>query len=90
MQVFLGFVNFYRRFIKGYSHITRPLTDLLKGKSLYMEMPTVKGPQLASKIGKVRQKRTLSHRQLASTADDNALVPLTGLLEGTSILEMYT
>ena len=30
MQVFLGFVNFYRRFIEGYSHITRPLTDLLK------------------------------------------------------------
>jgi hypothetical protein len=26
----LSFVNFYRRFIKGYSHITCPLTDLLK------------------------------------------------------------
>src|SRR6202048_2981912 len=31
VQVFLGFVNFYRRFIEGYSHIVRPLTDLLKG-----------------------------------------------------------
>src|SRR5580698_4818754 len=30
IQVFLGFVNFYRRFIKGYSHITRLLTELLK------------------------------------------------------------
>ncbi len=29
VQVFLGFVNFYRRFIEGYSHITYPLTDLL-------------------------------------------------------------
>ena len=30
IQVFLGFVNFYRRFIKGYLHITHPLTELLK------------------------------------------------------------
>ena len=30
VQVFLGFVNFYRRFIEGYSHIARPLSDLLK------------------------------------------------------------
>jgi hypothetical protein len=30
VQIFLGIVNFYRRFIEGYSHITRPLTDLLK------------------------------------------------------------
>ena len=31
IQVFLGFTNFYRRFIKSYSKITLPLTDLLKG-----------------------------------------------------------
>ena len=31
VQVFLGFANFYRRFIKGYSAIATPLTDLLKG-----------------------------------------------------------
>ena len=31
MQVFLGFVNFYRRFIYCYSKITAPLTSLLKG-----------------------------------------------------------
>jgi len=31
VQVFLGFTNFYRRFIKSYSKITLPLTDLLKG-----------------------------------------------------------
>jgi hypothetical protein len=29
----LGFVNFYRRFIEGYSHITRSLTELLKTSS---------------------------------------------------------
>ncbi|XP_073679755.1 Fc receptor-like protein 5 [Garra rufa] len=32
LQRFLGFANFYRRFIKNYSIITSPLTSLLKGK----------------------------------------------------------
>ncbi|KAL0162334.1 hypothetical protein M9458_041730, partial [Cirrhinus mrigala] len=31
LQRFLGFANFYRRFIKGYSQITSALTSLLKG-----------------------------------------------------------
>jgi hypothetical protein len=31
IQVFLGFANFYRRFIQGYSKITVPLSGLLKG-----------------------------------------------------------
>jgi hypothetical protein len=31
LQVLLGFCNFYRRFIKDYSAITRPLTQLLRG-----------------------------------------------------------
>ncbi|EED22345.1 hypothetical protein TSTA_095940, partial [Talaromyces stipitatus ATCC 10500] len=31
IQVFLGFCNFYRRFIQGYSRIARPLTSLIKG-----------------------------------------------------------
>jgi hypothetical protein len=29
--LFLGFANFYRRFIEGYSQIATPLTDLTKG-----------------------------------------------------------
>ncbi len=32
LQRFLGFVNFYRRFIQNYSSIAGPLTDLLKHK----------------------------------------------------------
>jgi hypothetical protein len=31
IQVFLGFCNFYRRFIYKYSQIALPLTNLLKG-----------------------------------------------------------
>ena len=40
IQVFLGFANFYRRFISKYSGITRPLTDMLKG----MEKGKKSGP----------------------------------------------
>jgi transposase InsO family protein len=31
VQVFLGFANFYRRFIEAYSRVVTPLTDLTKG-----------------------------------------------------------
>jgi len=32
IQIFLGFTGFYRRFIKNYSKVATPLTDLLRGK----------------------------------------------------------
>ncbi|KAK3545292.1 hypothetical protein QTP70_003325 [Hemibagrus guttatus] len=32
LQRFLGFANFYRRFIRNYSSVAAPLTSLLKGK----------------------------------------------------------
>ena len=31
IQVFLGFTNFYRRFIQGYSRVLQPLTEMLNG-----------------------------------------------------------
>ena len=33
VQLFSGFVNFYRRFIEGFSHIARPLLNLAKNNS---------------------------------------------------------
>ncbi|KAI2646432.1 Transposon Tf2-6 polyprotein [Labeo rohita] len=36
LQCFLGFSNFYRRFIKGYSSITAPLTSLLRVKPKHL------------------------------------------------------
>ena len=31
IQVFLGFANFYRRFISSFSRLAKPMTDMLKG-----------------------------------------------------------
>jgi len=31
VQIFIGFVNFYQRFIKDFSAICTPITDLTKG-----------------------------------------------------------
>ena len=38
IQVFQGFANFYRRFIKGYSKIIKPITDLLKKSSPFIQI----------------------------------------------------
>ncbi|KAL0148816.1 hypothetical protein M9458_055825, partial [Cirrhinus mrigala] len=52
LQCFLGFANFYRRFIKGYSSITAPLTSLLRAphkafqrlKSIFSTAPMLHHP----------------------------------------------
>ena len=35
LQSFLGFANFYRRFVAGYAGVTVPLTELLKGSQAF-------------------------------------------------------
>ena len=35
VQLFLGFTNFYPRFIEGFSHIARPLFDLTKAELVF-------------------------------------------------------
>ena len=35
VQSFLGLCNFYRRFIRGYSLLAKPLTDLTKKENLW-------------------------------------------------------
>ena len=45
-QVFLGFVNFYRRFIHHYSQIAGPLTGLLKGSKRGIKSGPFKWPEV--------------------------------------------
>ena len=40
IQVFVGFANFYRRFIKGFSRLAAPLTEMIKQSPLSREGPS--------------------------------------------------
>jgi hypothetical protein len=40
IRSFLGLAAFYRRFIKGFSKITRPMTKLLEKDKKFKWMPT--------------------------------------------------
>ncbi len=51
LQRFLGFANFYRRFIKNYSLLTAPLTSLLRGKPKLLSWDS-KGHEAVQKLKK--------------------------------------
>ena len=42
IQVFLGFANFYRQFIQGFSRLAAPLTSMLKTTSAASPTASVK------------------------------------------------
>ena len=41
---FLGMTGFFRRFIKNYAHIAKPLNDILEGKASKMKSEAVTLP----------------------------------------------
>ena len=60
VQSFLGFCNFYRKFIKNYSTLAKPLTDLTKKSSSFQWTPTANAAFLALKEA-VTQAPLLRH-----------------------------
>jgi len=56
VQSFLGFANFYRRLIKDYSRVARPLTELTKGGKKDWEW----NPQVEEAFWKLKQRFTMA------------------------------
>ena len=82
IQVFLGFANFYRQFIQGFSKIAAPLTSMLKTtRSPDVSRPEVGngnsevvgfgigggGEELAKKSGKSKAQKTSKSQNLAKS-----------------------
>jgi hypothetical protein len=68
IQAFLGFTGFYRRFIKGYSKITTPLTEKTKGnQSSSFQLNT-------SKLSAFRRLQVLFTQKLLFRHFDPALL----------------
>ena len=65
-QCFLGFANFYRRFIQDYSYLIFPLTQLTKkGQSfvwtkMVLYRPTTHSPRLSSHISGTTLKNAMA------------------------------
>jgi hypothetical protein len=86
LQVFLGLVNFYRRFLPGIAVTLRPLTDILKGNQLasdhLVRTPEMEASFMAAKaaLGKATwlghpdpKARLALHVDASSSHNDAAL-----------------
>jgi len=75
VQVLLGFMNFYRRFIRNYAKVTLPLTELLKKTDKAGEPPK-RNPQcqISENCGKVKwewmRQAQLAFRKLKKTFNE--------------------
>ena len=81
IQVFLGFANFYRRFIQDFSKIAAPLTSMLKttgspdvsgpevenGKGEVVGFGVGGGGELAKKTGKSKGQKLVKFRKLSKS-----------------------
>ena len=66
IQVFIGFANFYQRFIQGFSKIATPLTSMLKTSSTKYSIPEVDDGKwwgLNQEIVKVQKHRLFNRRR---------------------------
>ncbi len=78
IQIFLGFANFYQRFIQGFSRLAAPLTSMLKttsvlgpaenpeqgGQGIQMENQAEKEPVQKSRKGQKGQKTAKSKKRI--------------------------
>jgi hypothetical protein len=82
IQIFLGFMNFYRRFIEGYSHITRLLTELLKTSG--KEGENGDGQNQPARQGPPSRAREVKHTGLSEEMPEgDGVTPLTARMEKT-------
>ena len=88
IQVFLGFANFYWRFIQGFSKIAAPLTSMLKttgspdvskhevgngnGEVVGFGVGGGGGDELAKKSGKSKGQKTSKSRKLAKSGKNSS------------------
>jgi hypothetical protein len=60
LQAFLGFANFYRRFIVAYSYVARPLTNLTRGEDIKKNFSVLPGTEAAFAFKKLKQAFTVA------------------------------